>query len=80
MKSKPKAFVVEHGDVLLSVKERPMPSIQKLISNRIISQEEIESRPLVVLVHPYTILGGSQELMRGLAAELSDLGFRLTIH
>eukprot|EP00897_Mesotaenium_endlicherianum_P010410 jgi/Mesen1/9398/ME000614S08653 len=33
------------------------------------------SRPTVVLVHPYSLLGGCQECMQGLARELSTLGY-----
>ena len=34
------------------------------------------SRPVVVLVHPYSLMGGSEVLMRGLATSIRKRGYR----
>ena len=34
------------------------------------------SRPVVVLVHPYSLMGGSEALMRGLATSIRKRGYR----
>lgn len=40
-------------------------------------REEInKGNPVVVLVHPYSVLGGCQGLLRGIAAGLADRGYK----
>ena len=39
-------------------------------------KEEIKDSLVVVLVHPYSILGGCQGLLKGIAAGLADKGYR----
>lgn len=39
-------------------------------------REEIKGNLVVVLVHPYSILGGRQALLKGIAAGLADKGYR----
>ncbi|TQD99882.1 hypothetical protein C1H46_014495 [Malus baccata] len=40
-------------------------------------EEDIkEGSPVVVLVHPYSVLGGCQGLLRGIAAGLADRGYK----
>ncbi|KAM1354423.1 hypothetical protein PS2_028564 [Malus domestica] len=40
-------------------------------------EEEIKKgSPVVVLVHPYSVLGGCQGLLRGIAAGLADRGYK----
>lgn len=34
------------------------------------------NNPVVVLVHPYSVLGGCQGLLRGIAAGLADKGYK----
>ncbi|KAM7530145.1 hypothetical protein LguiB_033555 [Lonicera macranthoides] len=40
-----------------------------------IADEHPKENPVIVLVHPYSVLGGCQALMRGIARELSSKGF-----
>ena len=37
--------------------------------------EADDDLPIVVLVHPYTVMGGCQALMKGMAKALNKLGF-----
>lgn len=39
-------------------------------------REEIKDSLVIVLVHPYSVLGGCQALLKGIAAGLSDKGYR----
>lgn len=39
-------------------------------------EEEIKDSLVVVLVHPYSILGGCQGLLRGIAGGLAERGYR----
>ncbi|KAM1055247.1 hypothetical protein FF1_028824 [Malus domestica] len=51
----------------------------KLSTKLFIPREEEEIKkgsPVVVLVHPYSVLGGCQGLLRGIAAGLADRGYK----
>ncbi|XP_048430918.1 uncharacterized protein LOC125472893 [Pyrus x bretschneideri] len=39
-------------------------------------EDNKEGSPVVVLVHPYSVLGGCQGLLRGIAAGLADSGYK----
>ncbi|XP_015571296.1 uncharacterized protein LOC8272650 isoform X2 [Ricinus communis] len=39
-------------------------------------EDEIRNNLVIVLVHPYSILGGCQALLRGIAARLAEKGYR----
>ncbi|XVF04612.1 hypothetical protein REPUB_Repub05bG0099300 [Reevesia pubescens] len=39
-------------------------------------KEEIKDNIVIVLVHPYSILGGRQALLKGIASGLADKGYR----
>lgn len=39
-------------------------------------REEIKNNPAIVLVHPYSVMGGCQALLRGIAAGLADKGYK----
>ncbi|KAF5202099.1 alpha/beta-Hydrolases superfamily protein [Thalictrum thalictroides] len=39
-------------------------------------EEEVKDNMVIVLVHPYSILGGCQGLLRGIAVGLADKGYR----
>ena len=46
------------------------------IHARVFKPANLKSNRVVVLVHPFTVLGGFQGLLRGIATGLAEAGFR----
>ncbi|KAL4332791.1 hypothetical protein GQ457_07G043540 [Hibiscus cannabinus] len=52
------------------------PDKVKLSARVFIPKEEIKDNSVIVLVHPYSILGGRQALLKGIATGLAGNGYR----